>query len=221
MDGPRNLASYLEEFSSLRPLPEKLERNVDTERRVIEAYLSNLSADWVALVRRLCEALPAMAPQTRLSVLIPARLEAFRLPRCLAALEQESRSLRRSDPNVLEVIVLDNRRKSDAPDHTADAIALWTAHAKAESLPVSRVVHVWNDDERFCLPKARKLLADVALMRAIERPTAIGPLYLISEDADVEDIEPNRSAEFVRRFDALPWLDALRGRQDRTPSVLA
>src|SRR6202011_3728739 len=68
---------------------------------------------------------------------------------------------------------------------------------------------------------ARKLLADIALLRGLRRSSQRASLYLASEDADIYWLDPAQLDVMVRALDAAPALDALRGQQDRCPWLIA
>jgi hypothetical protein len=220
MDGPKNLAFYLEEFSS-RHLPEIASpfRSWRHDQEVIETHFSGMEASWLRLVVRQSDELPPLSPRTRVLVLIPARFEARRIEGALNAIFNESKGLRERFPNILETVVLNNWFKGEFSDDTARIVEEWAL--QNTGLRVHCVEIEWPSVDGSTITACRRLLADVALFRAMRRPYSDGPLYLVSEDADVEWIETNRTSRMLSLFDQDARIDAIRGIQHRSPKAVA
>lgn len=221
MDGPKDLEFYLQNFSSVElPLGVPEKRDTVRERKAFDHYLSSLNSHWVDFIELLSSTHPPMSPSVRAVVLVPARLEALRIERFLKALEKDLGELARCDSPFLELFILNNKRCEEQWDKTYEVIEAYRAERES-TFPILYFEHVWDPDERYHLALGRKILADVALYRAVRHTSAEGPLYLFSEDADVECIDAGRTAAMVLFLDAHPELDALRGTQDRTRWALA
>ncbi|WP_203855194.1 hypothetical protein [Plantactinospora mayteni] len=154
----------------------------------------------------------------RAVVLVPCRSEAAQLDTLLGwYADQRDLSGAPLRPEQLEVQLLVNRF-ADEPDDGAAAIA---DRYRGGRLRVTVAEYFHPPDEHAPLTMARKLSADVALWRALQRPSYPAPLYLLSEDADVAWIDPRYVALAVSTLDTRPGLDAARGQQDRCPWVMA
>ena len=219
MDGPKDLRFYLEEFSNHElPVPRPTARGARHDLGAIEAYFACLETEWLKLVRHYADKLPLLPTETRLIVLIPARFEERRLDRALTALRNESVGLRAACPEILEIIVLNNWYAGEEPDETAATIEAWATENPGILV---RCIDVEWPAKTATMAACRKLLADLALYRTLQRPRSTGAVYLVSEDADVEWIEPDRTDAMFRLFEQNPRIDAIRGIQQRTPSALA
>jgi predicted dehydrogenase len=185
----------------------------------VAKYLACQPENYRGLVERITETLPPMEARCRVSVLVPARNEAANLPRLLDLLDDQrdvdGRTLTRS---AFEVVVLINRLQDESDDGSRDAIARWSQSRSRRYEP--RVIeYVHPPDELAPLTLARKLLADVAVLRSAQRVPA-RPVYLASEDADLLWIDPCQLDVMVRTLDSHPILDAVRGQQDRCPWLM-
>jgi hypothetical protein len=220
MDGPKNLAFYLEDFSD-RHLPETPSpcRSWRHDQEAIDIYFSGVESSWLNLVARQSDELPPLSPRAQVLVLIPARFEARRIEGALNAIFDESKSLRAKFPDVLETVVLTNWFEGEFPDGTKRIVQEWASHKPDFRVHCLEVE--WPSPHGCTITACRKLLADVALFRAMRRPFANGPLYLFSEDADVEWIETNRTSRMLSVFGQDPRIDAIRGMQHRSPAAMA
>lgn len=217
----RSLEEYLTDFSC-RCLPEVAEgvRDVSRERRRIEDYIASLPVERIRLFEELATDHPPMSPDTRLAVLLPARMEERRIGRFLEAFDREILGSDRRAQGSVELLVLVNWRHGESPDATAELVRRHAASGPPyHLLCIERRLD--KAEERHPLPAVRGLMADYALFRAVHRQRWNHPLYLLSEDADVEDIEPGRSAKMIDYLDRHPGVDAIRGIQDRTQTALA
>lgn len=214
MDGPKSLADYINIFRG-RTQPPSLSRSTDSDRLDYYAYLESMDEAWRNEVTRFACALPPLKPSTRVVALIPARNEEHRIGHCLSALADDVQVSAAKD--WFEVVVLENGMPGELGG-TRAGIYTWID----ENRPCFRV-HVisqeWAPTERAPLAKARKILADVTIARAADADMR-GPLYLLSEDADIERVECGRLGSVLRLLDAHPGIDAVRGPQDRTTRAL-
>lgn len=215
MDGPRTLGEYLHEFGDTRlPLPPTPERSIEGERRAIDAYCERWTPEWASQVESYAERLPPMSPGIRVAALAPARMEQIRISGLLEGLVHDISSLG-PNSNALELVILENWLEHETRDDTAGVVTSWLARHDGLRV-VHLLAHEFHPSTLCRLAYARKLLADVAVLRSRRRHRQSGPLYLLSEDADVTDIESGRTQTALRILDACPWLDGLRGPQERS-----
>lgn len=193
-------------------------RDVAAERSAGARYLEAQPASHRAETRGMAGAIPPLSPQCRMTVLIPCRFEQRRLGACLDALRQACSS---SAWGRLEIVVLENWREGEQPDATGEVIGAFR-RVHPGGAPVHHLRKVFApQDARMGLSLSRKLLADVAVERLVQRSGADAPLYLASMDADVVGIEPGTLEAVIARMDADGSIDAVRGVQDRQPEILA
>lgn len=205
-------------FPLMDPCGKPIQRDPASERLEIESYLSNQSAEHLRLLERLADELPAMHAKCRLAVLLPCRNEAQHIQDRLNLMaEQFGADGRLLDRDLYEVIVLVNNAADENVDSTAELARLWR-NPTGMNLSVIQMVHAV--DESAPLTLARKILADLALLRASRRNVYSNPLYLVSEDADVVWNDPRQLSEMLNAFDAQPAIDGIRGYQDRCPWLL-
>lgn len=220
MDGPRSLAEYLDDFRDVcLPIAPANARSVGTERRAIDDYLELWPSEWREHVESLADSLSTMPDDVRVVALAPARMEQTRITGLLDGLSQDIAGVQDFGARMLELIILENWLTTESRDDTEAAVTYWTQHhPRAYAVHLCR--HQFAASATCRLALARKLLADVALLRSRRRPIQSAPLYLLSEDADVTQVERGRTLSAVRILDARPWLDGLRGPQERSLSAL-
>jgi len=195
-------------------------RNVQRERRAIDRYLESLEKDYVALLHRLEDGLPAMAEECRAVVLAPARFEAEYIDRFLEFYSQQRRSGGGRLPlEHIEILVLNNLYENETPDNLPELVRR-RKEAGKDTFPVHLLEVKYKVDEPYPLTLSRRIVADVALLRASKRPRAQGPLYLISEDVDTLWMPPQMVDIMISTLDAVPWIDSVRGQQDRAPWIM-
>ena len=201
------------------PVPPAGVRCVSRERYLVDQYLRTLGT--LDLFEDIAAGHPPMEAGTRAVILLPARFEENRIERFFDALTEDLQGAVPPGDCTVEVLILNNWHQGETPDQTGELIR---QQAQKTNLPY-RLLYLeraWQPEEaETALARSRKLLADYTLYRAAQRTSWDGPLYLFSEDADVEAIEPGRTCNMIRYMDAHPRLDALRGVQMRTPSALA
>ena len=195
-----------------------IERDCHRERSAIEGYLQSESSAHRALIQSMAEGMPAMHSECRMVVLLPCRNESQHIEDRLNLLAEQFRP----DASLLarneyEVIVLVNTCHDEPKDPTMDMVKRWV-HPAGMTLHSLEFEHAPNEMSPLTL--ARKILADLALLRALRRGAYEMPLYLCSEDADVVWNDPRQLFEMIKTLDEHPELDALRGYQDRCPWLL-
>jgi glycosyltransferase involved in cell wall biosynthesis len=219
--GELSLAYYAHYFAErgIKPAPLRfnVNRSLTEETSVIERYLAAQPADWISELETAAGALPIQSPQCRLSVLVPCRFEEHRIKDCLDALRSQNP---KANAEQFEVLVLDNFFEGESPDATERLVR---EYALQQGLPyrlhcLRKVFR--GDDTNFGMSLSRKFLADLTLLRCLKRPSRTAPLYIASMDADVVSVQARTLDAVVQYMDQKPWVDALRGMQDRQPEVL-
>ncbi|MDY6905337.1 MAG: hypothetical protein SWH61_11690 [Thermodesulfobacteriota bacterium] len=214
MDGPKSLAEYVDIIGGCTK-PHSSYRTAASDKLSFCAYLESMDAVWFSEILRLARQLPPLRPSIRIVALIPARNEQHRIRACLTAISDDVKTSAAHD--WCEVMILENGVSGEL-GKTKAAVEAWIE----ENQPRFRVYVIskeWTPAEQAPLAKARKILADVTVARALDADL-MGPLYLLSEDADIERIECGRLGFVLHYLDAHPTVDAVRGFQDRTMSAL-
>jgi len=175
--------------------------------------------NYKGLIEYLSSKIPSMKKENRVSVFIPARLEGKNIYRTLEEyVKQQDLQGNFLDPNLYEIVIFVNRKEGEAKDNTLIEIERFKKNNSQYNIHVFELV-LPEDLARigFC----RRVLTDVILYRASQRKEKDGPLYLITEDADLEKVDPQIIARTIERFEKYPHLDALRGIQLRNPEILS
>jgi hypothetical protein len=171
------------------------------------------------LIEYLSSKIPPMKKENRVSVFIPARLEGKNIYRTLEEYtKQQDLQGKPLDPNLYEIVIFVNRKNGEERDNTLLEIERFKQNNPQYNIHVFELV-LPKDLARvgFC----RRVLTDVILYRASQRKEKDGLLYLITEDADLEKVDPQIVAKTIERFEKYPHLDALRGIQLRNPETLS
>lgn len=193
-------------------------RDTTEERRWINWYLSTEVAGSVERAEALAFRMAPMRPECRLSVLLPCRNEAQYVTGMLNMLRyQYHPNGNRLDPAGYEILVLCNTLENEPRDRTAKRAG---AVAAISEVPIHVMEYLHPADEYAPLTTARKILADVAVLRSLRRGRQDGPLFLACEDADILWMDPCQLSLQISALDEAPGLDAVRGQQDRCPWLL-
>lgn len=194
-------------------------RDPARELATLTTYLANLPGEYLRRLESLNATLPPLAPACRLAVLLPCRNEEQHIAGMLDCLAGQygldGQPLARP---LYEVLVLVNRLDGEPGDATAPRARAWH-HPLGLAVRVVEYIHPAG--EPCPLTMARKVLADLAILRAVARGPATAAFYLASEDADVLWTDPHQLAVMIDRLDRDPGLDGVRGQQDRCPWIMA
>lgn len=189
------------------------------QKELFRAILQNPESDEVdrtyraGVMRINARRIFGMEEECRVSVIIPARYEQDRI---MATLEGFANQQEVS-PHEYELNVIVNHKYSESPDETTQRVLEFMGrypHLRVNLLDVQ-----WDDDHAK-VGYARKLITDLTLVRALARET-YQPLYIISADADETKVDPTIVRKTIDEFDADPIIDCLRGRQDRSTSLIS
>jgi hypothetical protein len=171
------------------------------------------------LIEHLSSKIAPMNAKNRVSVFIPARLEGANIYRTLEEyIKQQDLQGNPLDHNLYEIVIFVNRKKGEGKDNTLSEIGRFKENNPQYNIHVFELI-LPEDLARvgFC----RRILTDVILYRANQRKEKDGPLYLITEDADLEKVDSQIVAKTIERFEKYSHLDALRGIQLRNPKTLS
>jgi hypothetical protein len=194
MDGPLRLADYLADpWLRTRTGQPHLGRDPVAECIAVRRYLDQQPPAWRDLLRGHAEALPPLPPDHRLVVFLLAGNEAELIDRCLDAIAADL--VWSGMRHAAEVVVVRQHLVGMPRDETADLVRDWVLrHRKWATVHLVEVE--WPAGCTAFLPLSRKLAVDMVAQRAVDSGRA-APLYLITEDADVEWIERGRSRHVV------------------------
>lgn len=211
--GDGTAASPWREADGSRPV-----RSPEREYRAMQAYLASQPGDHVEMLESLNAPLRAMKPECRIAVLLPCRNEAQHVGAMLDQLAEQFTPAGGPLPReAFEVLLLVNHVEGERTDDTLGRAAAWDS-------PLGLVRHVLDyahpADEPCPLTMARKILADLAVLRAVSRGCGRAPLYFASEDADILWMDPCQIASMIAALDGDPGLDGVRGQQDRCPWIM-
>ncbi len=206
-----------------------VERNVDRERAEIAKYLereAQRDPAYIERVRQVANQLGAMGDSTRVAVCVPAWMEERAIGNFLDQYMQQTRRTvdgGEIDKDLYEINVLVNHRKGAEEDGTARVIQEFIDNYTAEhggTRPNINFVDVEFNAPEANVGFARKLLTDAVMMRSVARGAQSAPLYIESEDADITRLDHHTIFNLIEKLDTNPWLDAVRGTDDRSPDIL-
>ena len=203
-----------------------VERSVERERQVLETYIDKqreTNPAHVEAVERVVEAIAPMDDDCRVSINVPAWMEAKNLEHFLDEyLHQTDRAGNPIDLKLFEVNVLVNRKTGSEADNSVEVINTFVDEYQARTgkKPPVNYYDVELDPPYNNVGYARKLLTDAVVMRSVKRPDQKQPLYIETEDADLVNVDPQVVNNVITKMDAEPQLDAVRGVQDRAPEYL-
>jgi hypothetical protein len=226
----RERHAKLSEWANMHPefrvLPEPT-RSVERERERIEVYLSReygLSPSYEGYLEALAE-MPGVSPMTdecRIAVNIPAHMEGEGIYKTLEIYTRQTDK----DGNPIngltwEINILDNNRVDIPFDNTRSEVERFLAdNAGRFDLPTINYIQQGFDSPFNNTGNARKIATDLTLVRSLKRTNQTAPLYIETEDADLESVDPLLVHNAVTKLDEHPELDFVLGVTDRTPAIL-
>lgn len=191
---------------------DRITRSVDRERRRIKEYLDRQNPEYLEELRRRATEIPPMSEKTRAMMhLVMFQEEKYAYDALSQWLNQTA------NKDTWEITVLVNRRQSNQEDRTLEEVKRFQADHPEINV---HVLHKVFPDAIGGVGAARKYTTDLALLRSINRPRQDGPLYILSEDAETNSVDPKTIERIIKKYDDNPQLDALRGKQYFDDNVL-
>lgn len=204
-----------------------------SDRNAILDYvdrLHNLAPSYATFVDNMAEKMDPLDKHCRLVILIPAQRESGTLRRGLdnilirrslnnATLAQIDRNGLAMHPSMYEVIVLVNRDHLPEPDLTALDVAEFRQEHSSLDLKI-HVLDVQFPAQVAGIGAARKLLQDVALVRAANHASRTNRLLLATSDADVLNMPRNAFVSWMVALDENPQVPSALMRVDIGNSLL-
>lgn len=202
-------------------------RSVERERNTIYNYLNSefsKNPEYKQKVASVMSSLGAMSDNCRVSVNIPAYMEADNLDRLLSQyIDQTDNKGEALEQSLFEINILVNRKKGTPEDNSVKVIESFIEKYAKSHNGVRPVVHYANvelDSEDANVGFARKLLTDAVLQRSLDRNNQSQSLYIESEDADLMEVDKRTVFNLISKLDKNPHLDVVKGVEGRMPSII-
>lgn len=202
-------------------------RDVQRERLRIKIYLQRefkISPAYEEFITTLAD-LPDVAPmkdQCRIAVNIPAYNEGKRIYQTLEAytsqVDLEGNPI---DPDLWEINILsDTTIGTDFDNSKSEVERFVQDFGRVRALPRINFIQVKVAPPFNNVGHARKVLTDLSLFRSLRREGQTQPLYIESEDMDLDRVDPNLIYIAITTLDNHPELDFIKGIEDRNPDVM-
>lgn len=202
-------------------------RSVERERNTIYNYLNSefsKNPEYKQKVASVMSSLGAMSNNCRVSVNIPAWMEADSLDRLLSQyIDQTDNKGEALEQSLFEINILVNRKKGTPEDNSVKVIESFIEKYAKRHNGVRPVVHYANvemEPEEANIGFVRKLLTDAVLQRSLDRDNQLQPLYIESEDADLIEVDKRTVFNLISKLDKNHHLDAVHGIEGRMPSII-
>ena len=202
-------------------------RSVERERNTIYNYLNSefsKNPEYKQKVASVMSSLGAMSDNCRVSVNIPAWMEADNLDRLLSQyIDQTDNKGEALEQSLFEINILVNRKKGTPEDDSVKVIESFIEKYAKSHNGVRPVVHYANvelDPEDANVGFARKLLTDAVLQRSLDRNNQSQSLYIESEDADLIEVDKRTVFNLISKLDKNPHLDVVKGVEGRMTSMI-
>ncbi len=194
-------------------------RSVEREKARISSYLGKQQEKYLSELKDYNKNLEPMNENCRISVIIPARFEEKNLKNLLDQyVKQVDEKGNPINKDLFEINIIINRKEGEKADKSTEIITEWK---KANPGYHVNAIDATFPKEKANVGMARKYITDLSLMRSIERKKYNGPLYIESEDADLFSVDKRTINKLINGFDKKPYLDVLRGIQDRQPEIMS
>lgn len=214
-----------------------VQRDVARERTVIQTYLEGQYArspmynsnfpSYEAYLQTLSASVAPMKDACRVSRNMPALGEGRYIYDAILHMSTQTDSAGNElDPDIWELNVFINRETGDnTVSEIQRFIGDFNTARQTGSSPRKPVNIRFIDEEKFVpihrnVGAARKVATDVAFYRSLQRFGQVEPLYIAPEEADLMHGDPNLVYNIMTRFDKNPYLDILRGLQDKSPEIM-
>ncbi len=205
-----------------------VERSITREKENLRSYLDTIKdndPDYYAELERLASSssMQEMSAKNRVSVNIPAWMEGGTIYSLLDQyIQQQDVDGQPLALDNFEINVLINRRTGSAPDDSVAEIERFITdyESRTGQRPTVNYSDVEFNPPDNNVGNARRVLTDLTLLRSLNRGSQEGSLYIESEDADLLRPDPKTVTNIIRTLDEKPYLDSVRGIQDRSPEIM-
>ncbi len=196
-----------------------VKRSLERERARVKEYLQMQNKEYLKELNAFANSLPPMQDECRVTVNIPARFEEKNLANLL---DQYSKQVDKSgkliDKKLFEINIIVNKKEGEKADNSLSVIEEWKKMNPGYQVNTIDKTFAKEDAN---VGNARKYITDLALIRSIARKNPVGELYIESEDADLMAVDKRTIDKLITTFDEKPYLDVLRGIQDRQPEIMS
>jgi hypothetical protein len=173
------------------------------DSEIVNEYLTKQNKQYMVGLSEMVKDVPLMDKNIEAVITVPAYLEGD-------ILEKTLRNYAKLDNREkFEICILENHPKNKKRDNTESIIK----RIQAE-IPDLKIVHLYKVfDEKPAIGMVRKCLVDSVLLRK-QQAGITRPIAIISNDADLEDINSNYVNSITDSFEQNPKLDALAAKWD-------
>lgn len=185
-----------------------------SEKDAIDKYLAGLGAEHVTKLRELGKELPIMDENCKFAVCIPASYAEHAV--IYHTLEQYLNQKELDDSPLasenFEINIFVNGPEDKQSDVAKTVQEIERFKKDHPELKVNCISKVFQD--KTTIGALRKDLNDLTILRGTERKNVLNPLNLVSNDADVNKIDPHYFAKAERVFQENPEIKMLAGKDD-------
>ncbi|KKW23875.1 MAG: hypothetical protein UY70_C0021G0019 [Candidatus Kaiserbacteria bacterium GW2011_GWB1_52_6] len=170
---------------------------------LVETYLNRQEPAYRNELRELVKSAPAMPQSTKVVFAVPAYKEQDNIYKTLRTYAKMP------NKDEFEIVVFENHPKDAIRDRTGAEIERFM-----NDYPDVHVVHLYKAfDKKEPIGLIRKYLNDAVLERK-QQAGRNDSVILVSNDADLEDINPNYASRLTSAFESNQTLDAINGKDD-------
>ena len=201
----------------------EIRRNTDRERSTIDTYFSHLrqsDPEYFQFLETLIqsEGVEPMNTDCRIAINIPTFMEGRNIYKTLDMIvKQTDRKGISLNPSLYEINIIVNRMRGASSDNTIDEIQRFIHDNDKFHI---NFINVEYDAPCNRIGYVRRVITDMTLLRANDRSSQTGALYIESEDADLLKYDPHTIINAIETLDEKPYLDAVRGIQDYDPEKI-
>lgn len=170
---------------------------------IISAYIERQDPAYLAELRSLIESMEPMDKNTKLVITLPAYHEGSKIRQTL------DRYAQMEHPEQFEIVIFENHPKNRERDNTLEEII-----AFKKDHPALRVNHFYKMfDQKPTIGQVRKYLVDAVLLQK-QAAGKNESIAIVSNDADLIDINKQYATNIIQAFESDPKVDALAGKWD-------
>lgn len=179
-----------------------------SERDEIRKYLDRLDSSYIRTIEDMSNLKGrAMSETCRLTISIPAYQEGKNIKKTLELYtHQKDENGDPLDPNLFELVVLNNHPATVPEDQTREEIEKF--QQEHPEITVIYAHRQWDDQEPPTVGNARKYLSDISLLRSISRSKTTDEFILVVNDADAVEVDEHYVSDILAAFKANPSAEA-------------